>query len=174
MLIWITGISGSGKTTVGTRLCERLKAEYPNLLYLDGDEFRQACGDDLGYTLEERDKNALRMTRLCRLICAQGIHVICGANLTSQRFRDWCQAHIPDYYEVFLNVPLEVLAARDPKGLYAAALAGKADNVVGVDIPFSPPRQPFLTLENSGDLGTIDDLVEAIIHAIGLSCPEAS
>ena len=87
MLIWITGISGSGKTTVGTRLYERLKAEHLNLPHLDGDEFRQACGADLGYTLADRDKNALRMTRLCGLICAQGIHVIRHGSRRQRRQR---------------------------------------------------------------------------------------
>ena len=76
MLIWITGISGSGKTTVGTRLCERPKAEHPNLLYLDGDGFRYACGADLRYTLEEPDEHPLRMTRLCRLIFPEVLMII--------------------------------------------------------------------------------------------------
>ena len=132
-LIWITGISGAGKTTIGKALYERLKPGMPALVYLDGDEVRQCFGDDLGFTLEARDANAFRFTRLCRLLCAQGLSVVCAANLTSQRFRDWCRAEIPGYFEVFLDVPMDVLIQRDPKGLYARALAGEANNVVGID-----------------------------------------
>ena len=168
MLIWITGISGSGKTTLGRRLYERMRPTYSNLVYLDGDEFRAACGSDLGHTLEDRDENAVRMTGICKLLCEQGLHVICGANLTSQRFRDWCRSEIPDYYEVFVDVPFAVLIERDDKGLYKAAMAAQKSDVVGVDIPFIPPRDPFLTIDNSEDRESFDELVDQIVSAVGI------
>ena len=168
MLIWITGISGTGKTTLAKKLYERLKPRQPNLVCLDGDEFRKAMGDDAGYTLEERDKNAVRLTGLCRLLCGQGLHVICGANLTSQRFRDWCRRHIPGYFEVYLDVPLEVLVNRDKKFLYAEALAGRKTQVVGVDIPQERPRNPDLVIDNSAERGSFDDILDRIMNAAGL------
>lgn len=168
MLIWITGISGAGKSTVASKLYDKMKPGYPNLVYLDGDEFRKALGDDLGHTLLDRDKNAVRMTGLCKLLCSQGIHVICGANLTSQRFRDWCKREIPDYYEIFLDVPIEILAERDIKGLYQDALAGRKKNVVGVDIPFARPENPYLTIDNSKDLNNFDKILDCIIKQIGI------
>jgi adenylylsulfate kinase len=164
-LIWITGISGAGKTTIGKALYERLKPVMPALVYLDGDEVRRCFGDDLGFTLEARDANAFRFTRLCRLLCAQGISVVCAANLTSQRFRDWCRAEIPGYFEVFLDVPMEVLTARDPKGLYARALAGETSNVVGIDIPFVPPLTPDLVIDNSRSCESFDSVCEQIMRA---------
>lgn len=168
-LIWITGISGAGKTTIGKALYEGLKPGIPELVYLDGDEVRQCFGDDLGFTVEARDANAFRFTRLCRLLCAQGISIICAANLTSQRFRDWCRAEIPGYFEVFLDVPMDVLIQRDPKGLYARALAGEANNVVGIDIPFVPPAAPDLVIDNSAHQDSLDPVCDRIITAAGLA-----
>jgi adenylylsulfate kinase-like enzyme len=165
VLIWITGISGAGKTTLARRVHERLKRSYPNTVYIDGDEFREAMGDDVGHTLEGRDKNAQRITGLCRLLCSQGIHVVCGVNLTSQRFRDWCRENIPGYFEVYLEVPMDVLVQRDRKGLYAEALAGRKTNVVGVDIPAIPPKSPDLIIDNSIPRENFDDIVDQILKA---------
>lgn len=167
-LIWITGISGAGKTTIGKALYERLKPGMPALVYLDGDEVRQCFGDDLGFTLEARDANAFRFTRLCRLLCAQGLPIICAANLTSQRFRDWCRAEIPGYFEVFLDVPMDVLIGRDPKKLYARALSGEARDVVGIDIPFVPPLAPDLVIDNSTPQSSFAAVCDRIIDAAGL------
>lgn len=163
MLIWVTGISGSGKTTIGKELYKQLKPKRANLIYLDGDEFRAALGDDVGYSLEDRDKNAMRITRLCRLLCAQGIDIICAANLTSQRYRDWCRENIPGYFEIFLDVPLEVLAKRDPKKIYAEAAQGKRKQVVGVDIPFVVPSNPDLVIDNARDRKDFSDMVQIIL-----------
>lgn len=168
MLIWITGISGAGKTTIARCLYERLKQKYPNLVYLDGDEFRKAMGGDLGYTLEDRDKNAVRMTGLCKLLYSQGIHVICGANLTSQRFRDWCRENIPGYFEVYLEAPLNVLMRRDKKGIYAERLVGKGDPVVGFDISYDAPNHPDLIIDNSTDRDSFNEIADRIIASTGL------
>ena len=168
-LIWITGISGAGKTTIGKALYERLKPGIPALVYLDGDEVRQCFGDDLGFTLEARDANAFRFTRLCRLLSAQGLPIICAANLTSQRFRDWCRAEIPGYFEVFLDVPMDVLIGRDPKKLYARALSGEAKDVVGIDIPFVPPVAPDLVIDNSTPQTSFESVCDRIMEAAGLA-----
>ncbi len=164
MLIWITGISRAGKTTIAGHLYRMVKKKQDNWIYLDGDNFREVMGNDLQHTLEDRDKNAVRMTRLCRLLSEQNINIICGANLTSQRFRDWCRSEIKDYYEIFLDVPMEILIKRDKKGLYKRALAGEIDNVVGVDIPFIPPASPDLVIDNSLEKDTFDDILQLIIE----------
>ena len=167
MLIWLTGISGCGKSTIGAKLHNHLLKRIPNLIYLDGDKFRAAMGDDLGHSKSDRDINAARLTGLCKLLCQQNINIVCAANLTSQKFRDWCVNEIPDYYEIHIEVPLEILVERDIKGLYRDALAGNKKNVVGVDIPFLTPKNPHLVIDNSIKNNT-DLLVRKIIRSIDI------
>lgn len=168
MLIWITGISGSGKSTIASALYEKLHSSISNIVYFDGDEFRQAMGNDLGYSLEDRDKNAVRLTGISQLLCRQGIHVVCGANLTSQRYRDFCRAEIPGYFEVYINVPIDTLSRRDKKGLYVPARKGECSKVVGVDIAFQPPLTPDLVIDNSADRTDFSDILELIITRSGI------
>lgn len=163
MLIWITGISASGKTTIAQRLHKVIKKKYKNTIYIDGDTFRDLNNNDLKYTLKDRDLNALRMTRFCKFLVDQKIHVICAANLTSQKYRNWCKKNIKGYYEIFLHVPIDILAKRDIKNLYLPALQGKIKNVVGVDIPFKKPQSPSLILDNSKPKNNINNLVETIL-----------
>ena len=165
MVIWITGISGAGKTTIATKVYEAIKEHKQHTVYLDGDQFRHILNDDLKYTLKDRDMNAVRMTRMCQFLSEQEIHVVCGANLTSQKYRDWCRGNIQNYFEVFLDVPMDVLQKRDKKELYSRALLGELNNVVGVDIPFIKPENPHLVIDNSNDLSDFSSIVEEIINS---------
>ena len=85
MLIWITGISASGKSTIAKKLYSVIKKKSKNTVYLDGDSFRELNNNDLKYTLKDRNTNALRLTRLCKFLIDQKINVVCAANLTSQK-----------------------------------------------------------------------------------------
>ena len=78
MIIWLIGLSGSGKTTIGRVLHELLEPRYPSLVFLDGDEFRHIMGDDLGYSYEDRRKNARRLSHLCAFLDRQHVHMICA------------------------------------------------------------------------------------------------
>ena len=163
MVVWITGISGSGKSTIATRVYEVVRQQKKHTIYLDGDQFRHILNDDLKFTLKDRDLNAIRMTRMCQFLAGQGINVICGANLTSQKYRDWCRDNIEAYFEVFLDVPMDVLKKRDGKELYSRALLGELKNVVGIDIPFIKPKNPHLVIDNSKDLSDFSSIVDKII-----------
>ena len=163
MIIWITGISGAGKTHIAKKVHKIVKKKFINTLYLDGDLFREMNGNDIGYSLADRDKNAIRMTKFCKYLDDQNINVICGANLTSQKYRNWCKKNINNYYEVFIDVPFEKLVERDQKNLYKRAIAGKIKNVVGVDIPFIKPKNPDLTVDNSGSKKWVKNIVDEII-----------
>ena len=91
MIIWITGISGSGKTTLGKYFFRNFKKKYENTIFLDGDEFRSLFSNDLKYTIKDRDKNAVRLTSLVKYLSDQKVNIIISANITSQRFRNWCR-----------------------------------------------------------------------------------
>jgi len=155
MVVWITGISASGKSTLGKFFFKKLKKENKNTIFFDGDEFRKIFHNDIKYTLKDRDINAIRLTSLVKYVSDQKTNIIISANITSQKFRDWCKKNIKNYFEVFINTPMEILKKRDYKKLYKNALSGKIKNVVGVDIKFIKPKNPDLIIDN---LGTKRDL----------------
>lgn len=146
MVIWFIGLSGSGKTTLAREVYGRLKPEVPNLVLLDGDHFREVIRSEAGHTLEGRRVNAERISKLCRVLDEQGIHVIAAILSCFPEWQAWNRAHFSSYYEVFLDLPLPVLQGRDTKGLYAGAARGAIPNVVGVDLPFPRPPNPDLVL----------------------------
>ena len=98
--------------------------------------------------MQDRDKNALRLTSLVKYLSDQNINIVISANITSQKFRNWCRKNIKNYFEVFIDVPMQILIKRDYKKLYEKALKKKIKNVVGVDIPFVKPKKPDLIIKN--------------------------
>src|SRR5580658_2143788 len=149
---WITGLSGAGKTTVGKELWRRLRAVGRAAVLLDGDAVREVIAEDLGHTTANRRKSAMRNARLCRLLSAQGIDVICPTISLFHEVHRWNRANIPGYCEIYLRVPMDELRRRDPKGIYAAAHRGELRDVVGLDVPAELPESPDLVLDNFGAL----------------------
>tara|TARA_B100000900_G_C20576604_1_gene715622 strand:+ start:665 stop:1192 length:528 start_codon:yes stop_codon:yes gene_type:complete len=150
MVIWITGISGTGKTTLAQNLFKTLKKKYKSTIYFDGDQFRSVFKNDIGYTLKDRDKNAVRLTRLVKFLSEQKINIIISANITSMQFRKWCRKNIKNYYEILIEANISNLIERDYKNIYKNALKKKIKNVVGVDIPYRRPRGANLYITNNG------------------------
>ena len=149
MVIWITGISASGKSTLGKYFFKRFKKQKKNTVFFDGDEFRRIFHDDIKYTLRDRDVNAIRLTSLVKYVSDQKVNLIISANITSQRFRNWCRKNVKNYFEIFIDTPMEILRKRDYKKLYKNAFSGKIKNVVGVDIKFIKPKKPDLIIDNT-------------------------
>ncbi len=164
-VFWITGLAGAGKSAVGTRLHDRLKAQGPAVVLLDGDELRQTIAPDLGFTRAERLESGRRNGRLCRLVSAQGIDVICATISMFRECHEWNRAHLPRYFEIYLRVPMEVLIARDQKNLYSRALAGEVSNVTGIDLGMDEPDAADAVIDNDGDLG-LDEIVGDVMESI--------
>lgn len=148
-VIWITGLSGAGKTTLARALLEHL----PEAILLDGDELREALGAaDSGFDAASRKKLALTYAKLARLLARQGVTVVVATISLFHDVHAWNREHLPDYLEVFLDVPEDVRRQRDPKGLYAAEQAGRVTAMAGRATRVELPRFPHLRLDGSQSL----------------------
>ncbi len=170
MVIWIIGLAGAGKTTVGRAVFERLKARNPATVFLDGDHVRAIVGDT-GHSVAEREKNGWRICRLCHYLDRQGIDVVCCVLSLFHEQQAWNRENYSTYFEVFLDVPMEVLEARDQKGLYSGARAGTVCDVVGIDIPFEPPVRPDLVIPNGEARDDFSEVAARVLAAAAARHP---
>jgi adenylylsulfate kinase-like enzyme len=134
-LIWITGLSSAGKTTVAKQIFGLLKEIYPNTAMIDGDDFREIFDNDLGYSIEGRIKNAWRIAKMCKYLCAQGLNVICATMSLYKEIHDFIYGEFENPLIVYLDVSMEELKRRNKKELYSS---GK--NVSGIDQNIDEPR----------------------------------
>ena len=167
MIIWLIGLSGAGKSTVGRALADAIRNDSDQpVVYLDGDELRDVWGDSLGHTVEARDQNARRISNLCRLLDSNGVTAVATVLSIFPEWLAWNRENFSSYFEVFLDVPMEILEVRDTKGLYAAFAKGETKNVVGKDIPFPRPLNPDLTIDNGPDNPDPAAIVATILGAL--------
>jgi len=166
MVLWIIGMSGSGKTTLGKYIYNKLKPECNNLLFMDGDILRKIMCNDLGHTLEDRKKNADRINRLCKYLDSNGINVIFALLSLFHENQKLMRKNIDNYYEVYIDANFNSLIERDIKGIYKKTVNGEINNVVGVDIPFTPPPNPDITIKNNGSLNDLYSEGDKIIKSI--------
>lgn len=166
MVVWLIGLSGSGKTTLGSRLYEYYKEKRDNVVFLDGDILREVWGEDLGHSIDAREKNAHRISHLCKVLDKQGMDVVAAVLSIFPDWQRWNRDNFSEYYEVFLDVPMDILESRDTKGLYSQAKRGEIKNVVGVDIPFPRPMGADIILNDWNSSPPIDASLRKIIEKI--------
>jgi adenylylsulfate kinase len=147
MVVWITGLSGCGKTTLCQEVISLVKSRLPNLVCLDGDVIRAIMGNDLEYTEQDRVLQVRRLQNLARELSRQDLVVLVGVVYTHPDLLAWNRSNFDEYFEVYLKAPMHFLRRRDPKKLYARASAGEITNVVGVDIPWYPPESPDMVID---------------------------
>lgn len=157
---FFTGLSGAGKTTLGSLFFQQLKKEKNNVVCLDGDNIRPVFAEDIGYSGEDRKRGASRLFRVCKMLADQGIDVVCCSISMYNDVRAWNRANIPNYREIYVRVSRETLLKRNQKGLYTSGC-----NVVGVDLPFDEPQTPDVIVQNDGEQ-LPSDLVETIRKAL--------
>ncbi len=163
-VFWITGLSGTGKTTLGQEVGSRLRAAGRPVIFLDGDALRAVIAEDLGHSAGNRRRSAMRNARLCRLLAEQGADVVCATISLFHEVQRWNRENIPGYREIYLRVPIDELRRRDSKGIYARYVGGDARDVVGIDVPAEAPEAPDLVLDNYGalDVPTAVDRILAV------------
>lgn len=162
---WITGLSGAGKTTLARRFADRLKSSGISAVLLDGDELRELFGVEAGdannHMRDTRLNLAFRYARLCKMLAAQQLTVIIATISMFREIHDWNRAHLPDYFEIYLKVPLDELRNRDPKGIYRRYDEGLLSNVAGLDLVVDEPEAPDWLLDFDSGLA-IEDVLDKL------------
>lgn len=150
-VIWITGLSGAGKSTQADALTARLRTAGCAVVQFDGDELREVFGaaatNARNHGRESRLALAMQYAHLCRVVATQGLTVVIATISLFHEVHAWNRAHLPGYFEVYLKVPLDELRRRDPKGLYRRFDAGELRDVAGLDVPVDEPQDPDWVLE---------------------------
>jgi adenylylsulfate kinase len=144
--VWLTGLSGAGKTTIALELERELKGRSLYLERLDGDTVREGLTRDLGFSKEDRDKNIERVTFVAKLLSRNGVGVVASFISPYREARENVRRETTNFIEVYVNAPLDVCASRDVKGLYKKALAGELKGFTGVDDPYEAPESPEITV----------------------------
>jgi len=146
-VVWLTGLPASGKTTIARELERELRDRGLRVEVMDGDEVRQGLSRDLGFSKEDREKHAMRVAYVSKLLARNGVAVIVALISPYRSFREAIRRDIKDFIEVYVKCPVEECARRDPKGLYARALAGEIPDFTGVNDPYEEPENPELVLD---------------------------
>ena len=162
--IWLTGLSGSGKTTIAQKLTEYFK-DNRYIESMDGDEIRKGLSRDLGFSKEDRNEHNRRVIFCTKLLARNGVIVIVALISPYRETRAYAKGEIPNMMEVFVSAPLDVCIERDPKGLYKKALAGEIKQFTGIDDPYEEPLEPDVIVET--DKETVDESVEKILSIAG-------
>ncbi len=159
---WVTGLSGAGKTTIGTKLYNYLREKKDNVVFLDGDILREVY-QSVDYTQEGRKKLAFQHARLCRMLTNQGLDVVICVIAMYNECREWNREHIDNYHEIYLKVDIEELIKRDQKQLYSRALNNEIQDVLGINLDFEEPQNPDLKIDNGGS-DTPEEVLQKIIE----------
>jgi len=166
--VWLTGLSGSGKSTIAVELLARLTAAGVPAYALDGDNLRHGLNGDLGFSAEDRVENIRRVGEVARLFADAGLVAVVPVISPYRSGRDRArriheEVGLP-FVEVFVDTPIEVCEARDAKGLYARARAGELIGFTGVDDPYEPPERAELVI--AGDRTTPKEAAAAVVEVL--------
>ena len=163
-VLWFTGLSGSGKSTIATRVHQELMRRGTAVEYIDGDALREVF-PGTGFTRAAREEHLRRTGYMASRLAAHGITVIASFVSPYRESRDFVRRLCPGFVEIYVATPLEECERRDVKGLYARARRGEIPNFTGIDDPYEPPEHPELTLDTRSL--SLDQCVAAVLARIG-------
>ncbi|BAA80181.2 adenylyl-sulfate kinase [Aeropyrum pernix K1] len=173
IVVWLTGLPGSGKTTIATRLADLLQKEGYRVEVLDGDWARTTVSEGAGFTREERLRHLKRIAWIARLLARNGVIVICSFVSPYKQARNMVRRIVEEegipFLEIYVKASLEEVIRRDPKGLYKKALKGELENFTGITDPYEPPENPQLVLDTESNtiehnVSYLYSLVKAVIE----------
>ncbi|MDE5081878.1 MAG: adenylyl-sulfate kinase [Trichodesmium sp. St17_bin3_1_1] len=164
LILWFTGLSGAGKTTISKVVAEKLKQRGQKVEILDGDIVRENLSKGLTFSKEDRDINIRRIGFVAHLLSRNGVVAITAAISPYKAIRNEIREMYDNFIEVYINAPLEVCEQRDVKGLYAKARSGEIKNFTGIDDPYEPPDNPEITC--CTDQESLDESVAHVISSL--------
>ena len=164
-VIWLTGLSGAGKSTIAEKLVQVLRDSGRRVEVLDGDEVRTNLSAGLGFSKADRDTNILRIGYVAALLARNGVDVIVAAISPYREIRDRVRAAVENFVEVHVDCSLEELVHRDVKGLYEKAIRGEIKNFTGVSDPYEPPLQPEVRVDTAVE--SVGESLERITAVLG-------
>jgi adenylyl-sulfate kinase len=166
-VIWMTGLSGAGKSTIANALEVALHGMGVHTYLLDGDNMRLGLNRDLGFSDADRIENVRRIAEVARLMLDAGLVVICAAISPFERERQAARERIGSgrFIEVFIDTPLATCEARDPKGLYGKARAGQIPNFTGIGSPYEAPRAPDVRIDGTATTAAATAMLVGFLQA---------
>jgi adenylylsulfate kinase len=149
MVLWFTGLSASGKSTIANNVEKELNKKQYNSYILDGDNVRSGLNKDLGFSPADRNENIRRIIEVSKLFVDSGKIVLCSFISPYRNDREIAREILGEHFvEIFVNTPIEECIKRDPKGLYKMAISGEIKNFTGVSAPYEKPLMPEILIEN--------------------------
>jgi len=163
-VLWLTGLSGAGKSTVAEILEGELRARGMRVERLDGDIVREGLTADLGFSKEDRDKNIERVTFVAKLLSRNNVAVVCSFISPYQETRDKVRISTTNFMEVFIDASLDAVIERDVKGLYKKAIAGEIPNFTGISDPYEAPTEPDMHIKTDDQtpVGSANDILAGL------------
>lgn len=158
---WLTGLSGSGKSTITIEVAKALSRLSVPHEYLDGDIIRTNLSKGLGFSREDREINVERVGFVCNLLNKHGVNAVVAMISPYQATRQKLKQSLPNFIEVYVDTPIEVCIERDPKGLYKKALANEIPDFTGISAPYEAPESPDLVLKTNQE--SLDQCVEKVL-----------
>ncbi len=163
-VVWLTGLPGSGKTTIARRLAYEVRRKGRNVELLDGDEVRRWLSPKEGFSREDRELHLKRVAYVCKLLARNGVAVIASFVSPYRSVRDLARKAIGDFVEVYVRCSLETCVRRDPKGLYKKALKGEIANMTGLQDPYEEPLDPEVVVDTEKE--SLDECVDKILRKL--------
>ena len=166
VVLWFTGLSGSGKSTIANEVAYKLQKMGKITYVLDGDNIRHGLNKDLGFSEEDRNENIRRISEVANLFADAGIIAITAFISPYRKYRNFCRNLVGDnrFIEIYTKASLETCEKRDPKGLYKKARAGKIKHFTGIDDPYEEPEKAEITLDT--DIVNVEEGAEIVIQKL--------